>query len=120
MAKPPPEVADLPVPQPPSRFGDPNSLQYGITDLYSALRVISVLERQARAVLIAQSQLADITALSALSLTVSVGYVQAEVQSIVTKLNEVIAKQATIIAALAELKSEAVTNIQSLAPDTEE
>jgi hypothetical protein len=119
MAKPPPEVTDVPIPEPPSRFGDPNSLQYGMTGIYSALRVASVLERQSRAVLIAQSQLADITALSALNLTVGAAYNQAQVQSIVDRLNEVIAKQNTIIAALAEMKSEAVTNIQSLAPDTD-
>lgn len=114
-----PDVKDVPIPQPPSRFGDPASLQYGLTDIYSAMRIIAVLDRQARAVLIAQSQLADITALSALNLTVSNPPTQAEVQSIVTKLNDVIAKQGTIIAALAELKSEAVSNITSLAPEEE-
>lgn len=105
-----PDIKDLPIPTPPSRFGDPSSLQYGITDLYSAMRVIAVLDRQARGALIAQSQIADI---AALTLTAGGAYSQTDFQTVIDKVNEV-------IAALAALKSAAASNIQSLVPEAGE
>lgn len=109
-----PLVTDVPIPEPPSRFTDPNSAQEHLTALYGALVQIAVLDRQARAVLIGILGLEDIAAATASSTVPSAGYVQAEAQAVVTKLNEVITKLNQVIAALAEIKSEASTNIVSL------
>lgn len=119
MAKAPPKTTDIPIPEPPSRFSDPSSIQYGMTGLYNAAAAMAVLERQARSALIAQSGIASPTAVAALTLTAGAAYVQADFQTVINKVNEVIAKQAEIIAVLAALKSAASTNIVSLSPDPE-
>lgn len=99
-----PDIKDVPIPTPPSRFSDRESLQYGMTELYSAARIMAVTERQARGALIAQSQIAQVTALT---LTAGGAYSQADFQTVIDKINEV-------IAALAAIKAAASANIQSL------
>jgi hypothetical protein len=117
MAKPPPLVTDVPIPEPPSRFVDPESNQDALQREYGAVVQIALLERQARAALLGISGLTDLTAVTTLSLTAAAGYVQADFQQVIDKLNAVIALQGQIVAALAEIKSEATTHLESLQPD---
>jgi hypothetical protein len=102
MAKPPPAVTDVPIPEPPSRFADPDSTQDAVSRAYGAAVQSANLQRQHRAVLLALRDMATIEALDP----------AAVLADVTAKVNE-------IVAALAALKADATTNLVSLQPDPE-
>lgn len=99
-----PSVSDIRIIQPAPRASDPVALQAHLTLVSLYLGLGQQLSRQHRKVLLALRDLdATSTTIADLSTTASAGYVQAELQAVIDKVNDALERINEISANLATL-----------------
>lgn len=102
---------DVRVVTPPGKLGSTEEISVALSDSYGSSLKNNLLQKQHRAVLASIGQIADVSEVTALSLTASGTYQQAEAQQVVDKLNEVLQAVAEIRSVLASLKVTAADTI---------